>query len=102
MPSPPDALDITEIEEFATCELSAIVSDYTIWNPKPMDDVLDELRRALRLEVDDGSDLDPLGEFVSGDQEVIEASRSLSKLLNHVEVPDCEWPGDGDCLKCLH
>ena len=41
-----------------TCELGAIVSNNAIGNSEPIDNVLDEFRRALGLEVGDGSDLD--------------------------------------------
>jgi hypothetical protein len=44
-----------------------------------MVDVLDELRHALWIGVDDGPDLDSLGEFVDGNQEVI---KSLGGFLN--------------------
>ena len=66
-----------------------------------MDDVLDEFSCPLRLEVGDGPNFDPLGEFVDGDQEVIEAPRCLLELPNHVEAPDRERLGDGNSLECL-
>jgi len=46
-----DSLGIAEIQEFATCELNVIVRNDAIGDPKPMDDVLNELsaRSDLRL-----------------------------------------------------
>jgi hypothetical protein len=67
-----------------TYELSAIVSNNAIGDSKPMDDVLDEFGRP----VGDGPDFDPLGEFVDGDQEVVEAPGRLLELPNHVKAPD--------------
>ena len=69
-----------------------------IGDSEAMDDVLDEFSHPLRLEVGDGPDFDPLGEFVDGDHEVIEASRSLLKLPDHVEAPDRKQLG-GDRLE---
>jgi hypothetical protein len=50
-----------------TYVLSAIVNNDAIRDPKPMDNVLNELGRPLKLEVEDGSDFDPLSELVDGD-----------------------------------
>ena len=65
-----------------------IISDNMIWNPKPMVNVLDELNRLLRLEVDDGPDLNLLGEFVDGDQKVVEPFERLPKFPNDVKAPN--------------
>ena len=62
-----DSLGVVEIQKLATYELSAIVCNNAIRNSKPMDNVLNELDRPFRLEVDDGLDLDPLSELVNGD-----------------------------------
>ena len=72
-----------------------------IGNSEPMDNVLDEFSRPLELEVDDGPDLDPLGELVDGDQLVIEDSGSLLEFPGHVEAPDHERPGDENRLERL-
>ena len=61
-----------------------------IRDSEPVDDVLDEFGRPLRLEVGDGPDFDPLGEFVNGDQEVIEAPGHLLELPDHVKAPNRE------------
>ena len=66
-----------------------------------MYDVLDELGHPFQLEVDNGSDLDPLGELVDGDQLVIEDSGSLLEFPGHVEAPDHERPGDENRLERL-
>ena len=66
-----------------------------------MVNVLDEFGRTLGLEVGNGLELDPLGELVDGDQEVIEAPGSLLELPDHVEAPDRKWLGDGNSLERL-
>jgi hypothetical protein len=56
-----------------------------------MYDVLDELGYSLRLKVDDGSDLDPLGELVDSDQKVVKPPRGLlnsSTMLRHQTTND--------------
>ena len=97
----PDLPGVAEVQELVTYELSAIVSNNVIGDSEPMDDVMDEFGLLLRLEVGDGSDFDPLGEFVNGDQEVVEAPRRLLELPDHVEAPDREWLGDGNSLERL-
>jgi hypothetical protein len=42
-----------------------------------MDNICEERYCLLRLDVGKGSDLDPLGKFVDGDQQVCEASGRL-------------------------
>lgn len=42
-----NSLGVIEIQELGTRELSTVISDNTIWNPKPIDDVLDEFGRSL-------------------------------------------------------
>jgi len=61
---------IAEVQEFLAGELSAVVSDDDVRNPKPMDDVGEEKNGLLREDVGDGSSLDLFGEFVDGHQQV--------------------------------
>jgi hypothetical protein len=63
----PNSPGVTEVQGLATYELGAIVSNNVIGNFEPVDNVLDEFSRPLGLEVDNGPDLDPLGELVDGD-----------------------------------
>jgi hypothetical protein len=79
-PVHPDVPSITEIQELSIYELIAIIRNYMIWNLEPKDYVLDELCCTLRLEVDDGPDLDPPGELVNGDQEAIGAPEVLLEV----------------------
>ena len=47
------------------------------------------------------SNLNPFGELVDGDQQVVEAFGSLLEFPDDVEAPDHEWLGDGDRLERL-
>lgn len=98
-PVHPDVPGVAKVEEFASYKLSAIIN--AVRNLEPVDDVLDELRSALGLEDGDGLNFDPFGEFVDGDQEVVEPPRGPPEISNHVKAPDCKWPGDRDGLEHL-
>jgi hypothetical protein len=62
-----------EAKELFSCELGAIVCDNRVRNPEAIDDVREECYRLLGFDVGEGSDLDPLGEFVDGDHQVRKA-----------------------------
>jgi hypothetical protein len=47
------------------------------------------------------SDLDPLGEFVDGDQQVREAPGCLLQGTDEVQTPHSKQPSDGYCLQGL-
>jgi len=61
---------IAEVQELLASELSAVVSDDDVGNPKPVDDVGEEKDGLLGTDVGDGSSLDPFGELVVGHQQV--------------------------------
>jgi len=61
---------IAEVQELFAGELSAVVGDDDVGNPKPVDDVGEEKDGLLEADVGDGSSLDPFGEFVDGNQQV--------------------------------
>jgi hypothetical protein len=58
----------TETQELLSCELCVMVA---------MDDICEESHRLLGLDVGEWVDLDLLGKFVDGDQQVREAPRRL-------------------------
>jgi hypothetical protein len=66
-----------------------------------MDDVCEERHRLLEPDDGQGSDLDPLGEFVDGDQQVREAPECLLQGTDEVQTPYRKRPGDGYCLQGL-
>ena len=78
-----------------------MVSDDTVRNAEPIDDVEEEFDRLFRVDVGDGLGLYLLGELVDRYEQVSEAARALFEGSYHVEAPDHEWPGDGDGLKLL-
>jgi len=61
---------IVEVQELFAGELSAVIGDDDVGNPKPVDDVGEEKDGLLGADVGDGSSLDPFGEFVGGHQQV--------------------------------
>ena len=63
-PVDPDAVSITEVQELLPGEVSPVVSDDTVRNAEPVDDVEEEFDRLFRADVGDGLRLYPLGEFV--------------------------------------
>jgi len=63
-------MPVTKVQELFAGELSAVVGDDDVGNPKPVDDVSEEKAGLLRADVRDGSSLDPFGEFVDGHQQM--------------------------------
>jgi len=61
---------IAEVQELFASELSAIVGDDDVGNPKPVNDVGEEKDGLFRVDIGDGLSLDPFGEFVDGHQQV--------------------------------
>ena len=100
-PVDPDAVSITKVQELLPDEVSFVVSDDTVRNAEPVDDVEEEFDRLFRADVGDGLGLYPLGKFVDRYEQVSEAARAIFKGSNHVEAPDREWPGDADGLEFL-
>ena len=79
-----------------------MVSDDTVRNTEPVDDVKEELDYLFQMNVGDGLRLYPLGEFVHRYEWVSEATWAIFEGSDNVEAPDHEWLGDGDGLKLLH
>jgi len=61
---------IVEVQELFAGELSVVVGDDDIGDPKLVDDVGEEKDGLLGADVGDGSSLNPFGEFVDGHQQV--------------------------------
>jgi len=61
---------IAEVQELLGSELSAVVSDDDVGNPKSVDDVGEEKDGLFGADVGDGSSLDPFGELVHSHQQV--------------------------------
>ena len=53
-PVNPDAVFVTEVQELLPGEVSSMVSDDTVRNAKPIDDVEEELDCIFRVDVGDG------------------------------------------------
>jgi len=65
-----DVMLIVEVQELLARELSAVVGDDDVGDPKPVNDVGEEKDGLLGADVGDGSSLDPLGELVDSHQQV--------------------------------
>jgi len=70
---------LAEILEVTAGKCRTKVGDDTVRQPKPMDDVVEELRCFLCYRLDERLVLDPLGEFVNSD---INPSESAGAFLN--------------------
>ena len=68
-----DMVVVTEFQELIACKLGAIISNYRIGDPKPVNYIHEELYGLFRSDADDGSSLDPFRELVDGHQQVGEA-----------------------------
>jgi hypothetical protein len=75
----PDVVILAEVQELSTGELGAVVGDDGVRDPEAMDDAGEERHRLLRPDAIQRSDLDPLGEFVDGDQQVRVAPGAFCK-----------------------
>jgi hypothetical protein len=73
-----DVVVVAKFQEFAAGKLGAIVGDDGVWHSKPVDDIRKEGHGLFCPEVRDWMCLDPLGEFVHGDQQVGVAPGRLS------------------------
>jgi hypothetical protein len=67
-----------------------------------MDDICEERHRLLEPDAGKGSDFDPLGEFVDGDQQVREAPGCLLQGTDEVQTPYGKRPSDRYCLQGLN
>jgi hypothetical protein len=100
-PVHPDVVILAEVQELSAGELGVVVGDDGVRDPKAMDDVGEECHRLFGPDVVQGSDLDPLREFVDGDQQVRVAPGCLLQGTDEVQSPHNKRPGDGYCLQSL-
>ena len=83
-PVHPDVVILAKIQEFFAGELGTVVGDF--WDPEAMDDVGEERHRLLGPDAVQGSDLDPLGKFVDGNQQVRVAPGCLLQGADKVQT----------------
>jgi hypothetical protein len=74
-----DVLFVAKLQEFSAGKLGAVVGDDRVRHFEPVDDVCEEGHGLLCLDVCDWARLDPLGEFIHGDQQVGVAPGRLSQ-----------------------
>ena len=75
---------LVEIPEVTAGKCRTKVGDDTIWQPKPMDDVVEEFRCFLCCRLDERLVLDPLKEFVNSDINPSEFTRGFLEWPNNV------------------
>jgi hypothetical protein len=90
---------VTEIQKLFASELGAIVCDDTVGDPKAMNNVSEEEHSLLGPDAGDRAGLDPLEEFVDGDEQVSEAASCSFQWSDKVEPPNGKRPCDGDSLQ---
>ena len=100
-PDHTDVVVVAEHQELAAGELRLVVSDDGVRNPKPMDDISEELHHLFGFDLIDRMSLDPLGELIDCYQLMGVALGGLLQRPNHVEPPYGEWPCYGDGLEGL-
>jgi hypothetical protein len=100
-PVHPDVVILAEVQELSAGELGVVVGDDGVRDPEAMDDVGEERHRLLGPDAVQRSDLDPLGEFVDGDQQVRVAPGRLLQGTDEVQTPHSKGPGDGYRLQSL-
>jgi hypothetical protein len=61
---------VVEPKEFLSYELRTVVGDDGVWNPKLMDNVMEEEHGLLGFDLGDWSCFYPFGEPVNGDKQV--------------------------------
>jgi hypothetical protein len=92
---------VAEIQKLLTSKLGAIVRDDTVGNPKAVDDVSEKEHSLLGPNVGDRTGLDPLGEFVDGNEQVGEAAGCHFQRPDKVKPPNGKRPRDGMvCRAC--
>ena len=75
---------LVEILEVAAGKCRTKVGDDTVQQPKPMDDVVEELHCFLFCRLDERLVLDPLGEFVNSNINPLESTKGVLEWPNHV------------------
>jgi hypothetical protein len=78
---------VTEIQKLFTSKLGAIIRDDTVGNPEAMDDVGEEEHSLFGPNTSDGAGLDPLGEFIDGNEQVGEATSCPFQKVRQGRAP---------------
>jgi hypothetical protein len=90
---------VAEIQKLLTSKLGAVVRDDTVGDPKAMDNVGEEEHSLFGPDTGDRAGLDPLGEFIDGNEQVGEAASCSFQGSDKVEPPNGKRPCDGNGLQ---
>jgi hypothetical protein len=96
-----DVIVVIKIQELFSSELSAVVSDDGIRDPKTEDDVLDEIHDLLQADFSQEFHLNPLSELIDHDKQVGQAPEHLLERFQKVQAPYNKRPCNGDYLELL-
>jgi hypothetical protein len=96
-----DVIVGSEIQEFISGELSVVVGNNRVRNPKMENDVFDEIYDLPGADFSQGLCLGPLSKFIDRDEQVGQAPRRLLEGSQEVQTPHGERLGNGDRLEFL-
>jgi hypothetical protein len=88
--------------EDPTCKLGSVVCNDTAWDPKSIDDGIEEGDSSTLGDVDHRGGLWPLGELVDGDEEVPVPANGPGKWSQDIHPPYAEWPGGQNHLQSMN
>jgi hypothetical protein len=94
-----DALAI--LLEKSTCKLGPVVRNDTAWDPKSIDNRLEESDSSTLGDVDHRGGLWPLGELVDGDEEETVPTDGPRERSQDIHPPYGEWLGGRNHLQSL-
>jgi hypothetical protein len=86
-----DALAI--LLEEPTCKLGPVVHNDTAWDPKSIDNRLEECNSSTLCDIDHRGGLWPLCELVDGDEEKTVPANGPGEWSQDIHPPYGEWPG---------
>jgi hypothetical protein len=93
-----DVVVAVEIQKLFASKLGAIIRDDTVGYPKAVDDIGEKEHSLFGPNTGDGASLDPLGEFVNGDEQVGEAAGCSFQRFDKITPPNGKRPRDGNGL----
>jgi hypothetical protein len=96
-----DIVVVAEVQQFLPSELSPIIGDHRVGDPKAKDKVLDNAYRLFGDDFGQGPSFDLLSELVDHDKQVGGAPRGFFERSQEVWGPHNKMPCDWDGLELL-
>jgi hypothetical protein len=79
-------------QKIAAGECRPQIGDDTIWQAKPVYDVIKQLDCLLRCGLGKGFVFNPLGKLVDADVDLAESSKRGLERTDHIQSPACKGP----------